>query len=551
MRGIYLLAALLALLPIVVGAPTYRPCDLQSDGSCKCTASYCDNVEPIGLLTLGPHQAVLYSSAKSGARLKCTVVTFNTTSRARVVSPAQRYTVLISPQKRYQRVVGIGGAFTDASSLLYDSLPAPLRASFMESYFGEGGIEYSLGRVPVASSDFSMGEYSYCDTPGDYDMKTFSVDVDNKSKLPFIQAAQAAARAPLRLFSSNWSPPAWLKTSGRRTGGKMLGTPGDQNHKALALYLARFVEEYARRNITLWAMTPQNEPAAPELYGWDSCHFEPEGMRDFIKMDLGPTLQQRRINITLLTADDQKGGLDSWRAAIYNDPAAARFVGGLAFHWYDTVYNLFPKFDAIARARAALPEAVLLASEACTGSYFIDAGPRVGDWFRGEAYGVDILGDLRAGASGWCDWNLMLDRKGGPNHAGNIVDAPLVTDGEMPVSGAPPTPNTVFFKSPMFYHLGHFAKFVRPESVRIDAAVTPSSDSAASGTGASAGADPLVDVVAFSVPATASEPASAVVVILNKNDSPASVEVAYPRQGTVWVQVEAHSIHPMVIPIPV
>merc|ERR1719446_398931 len=50
-------------------------------------------------------------------------------------------------------------------------------------------------------------------------------------------------------------------------------------------------------------------------------------------------------------------------------------------------------------------------------------------WTRGERYGHDILADLNNWAHGWVDWNLLLDREGGPNHLGNKCDAPIVHSG--------------------------------------------------------------------------------------------------------------------------
>lgn len=48
--------------------------------------------------------------------------------------------------------------------------------------------------------------------------------------------------------------------------------------------------------------------------------------------------------------------------------------------------------------------------------------------------------------SGWTDWNLVLDLEGGPNWVKNFVDSPVIVDGS----------KDVFYKQPMFYHLGHF-----------------------------------------------------------------------------------------------
>lgn len=48
--------------------------------------------------------------------------------------------------------------------------------------------------------------------------------------------------------------------------------------------------------------------------------------------------------------------------------------------------------------------------------------------------------------TGWTDWNLALDLEGGPNWSKNYVDSPIIVDGS----------RGVFYKQPMFYHMGHF-----------------------------------------------------------------------------------------------
>jgi glucosylceramidase len=70
-----------------------------------------------------------------------------------------------------------------------------------------------------------------------------------------------------------------------------------------------------------------------------------------------------------------------------------------------------------------------------------------------QTYAQDILGDLNNFAVGWTDWNIVLDMKGGPNWAGNVVDAPIIAEAE---SG------DTFYKQPMYYYLGHFTKFLPP-----------------------------------------------------------------------------------------
>ena len=60
--------------------------------------------------------------------------------------------------------------------------------------------------------------------------------------------------------------------------------------------------------------------------------------------------------------------------------------------------------------------------------------------------------------TGWIDWNLALDPKGGPNWANNFVDAAIIVNS---------TANE-FLKQPMFYAMGHFSKFIPENSVRVD-----------------------------------------------------------------------------------
>jgi len=60
---------------------------------------------------------------------------------------------------------------------------------------------------------------------------------------------------------------------------------------------------------------------------------------------------------------------------------------------------------------------------------------------------------------GWTDWNAFLSEKGGPNWAGNVVDAPIILDTEG---------GDAFYKNPMYYALSHLSMFVPPGSVRIE-----------------------------------------------------------------------------------
>ena len=51
----------------------------------------------------------------------------------------------------------------------------------------------------------------------------------------------------------------------------------------------------------------------------------------------------------------------------------------------------------------------------------------------------------------------MLDETGGPNHVGNLCDAPIIAD---------TTTDTLHYNS-SYYYIGHFSKYIKPGATRI------------------------------------------------------------------------------------
>lgn len=69
----------------------------------------------------------------------------------------------------------------------------------------------------------------------------------------------------------------------------------------------------------------------------------------------------------------------------------------------------------------------------------------------------DMIGSMNHWVTGWIDWNIALDFRGGPNHASNFCGAPVLVDGES---------QTVFYTS-LYYAMCHFSRFIRPGAERI------------------------------------------------------------------------------------
>jgi glucosylceramidase len=247
-----------------------------------------------------------------------------------------------------------------------------------------------------------------------------------------------------KLVASPWSPPAWMKTNRSMIHGGALRA---DCRGAWADYFVRFVKAmHDEERIAVWALTVQNEPDAAQP--WESCEFSPWAELDFVANSLGPALERARLSqVKLFGWDHNRDGLPERASAMLGDPRSAKYLAGLAVHWYGR-----EAFAATSSVLSQFPEKQILLTEAC-----VEGGAHAGEWAPAERYARNIIGDLRSGVCGFIDWNIALDMHGGPNHAGNLCHAPVLVDA---ASGE------VHFQ-PSFHYIAHFSKFVRPGARRL------------------------------------------------------------------------------------
>lgn len=182
-------------------------------------------------------------------------------------------------------------------------------------------------------------------------------------------------------------------------------------------------------------------------------------------------------HVKILAGDDQRYLFPWW----FQDMQAAskiaiEYLYGFAVHFYA---DIIVSPELLDETKRQFPEKIIINTEACYGTLGIDVqGPILGSWDRAQSYILSLIEvilhiwkycgiytytlifkqDFEHSASGWIDWNLVLDPTGGPNYAQNYVDAPIivnVTSGEI-------------YKQPMFYGIGHFSRFITEGSIRID-----------------------------------------------------------------------------------
>lgn len=385
------------------------------------------------------------------------------------------YKITLQPTDTFQTITGFGGSFTEASAWLLNQLSNANRQKVLQAYFGEDGARYSLTRTHINSCDFSLSNYAYANTPGDDSLRTFSIQEDMDDIVPMIQEAMAISKDGFKIIASPWTAPPWMKDNNDWKGGKLL----PQYRASWALYFAKYIQAYAAQGIPIWSVTVENEPLGNDN-NWESMHYTPEEMTTFVRDYLGPTLEQQQLGHVKILGYDQNRGeeLEKWAASMYQDTAAARYFAGTAIHWYASTYDYFPA--SLQYTHSLAPGKHIINTEACVDAevpvwkddswyWKAEATDWGWDWAPADQkylhpkyvpvfrYANDIIGCLNNHVDGWVDWNMVLDRQGGPNWFKNWCTAPVIVD---------PQADEVYF-TPLYYTMAHFSKFIRPGARRI------------------------------------------------------------------------------------
>jgi glucosylceramidase len=367
--------------------------------------------------------------------------------------------VFVDTRRSFQEVFGFGGAITDAAAETYAKLTPGQQQAFLSAYFDpKQGLGYSVLRTTIHSSDFSSGSYTYV-KEGDRSLASFSIEHDMQYRVPLLRQSLAAAKAKgieLRVFASPWSAPAWMKTNNDMLHG---GSLRPEYRDTWAQYMVRFVKAYEKAGVPIWGLSIQNEPMAKQT--WESMIYTAEDETRFLGDHLGPALKAAGLQDKKVIVWDHNRDLLPQRAAhILSDKKARPYIWGVGYHWYETWAKGLPMHRNLAAVHEAYPELPLLLTESSIEKF---DPAQLQSWANGERYGSEILADLNAGSSGWVDWNMLLDSRGGPNHVGNYCFALLHAsdDGQL-------------ITTPSYAYMGHFTRYIRPKARRVSATASRS-----------------------------------------------------------------------------
>lgn len=113
---------------------------------------------------------------------------------------------------------------------------------------------------------------------------------------------------------------------------------------------------------------------------------------------------------------------------------------------------------------------------------------------------------------------MALDTQGGPTWAENFVDAPIIVNAT----------SQEYYKQPIFYVMGHFSKFLVPNSVRLGQVVQSKEEDA-------------VLLTVFERP-----DGGTVLTVLNKNKHSTILQAHDPRNGYFDLNVKAESLQTLI-----
>ena len=410
--------------------------------------------------------------------------------------------VRVIPRKPYQTIDGFGGCFNELGWVALNKATASDRTLVLSQLFSDDGCAFTLGRIPIGASDFSLDGYSLDDTPGDLELRNFSIARDQNHLIPFIKAAMTV-RPSLQCWGSAWSPPAWMKTNNNYSKGSLRWEPAILS--SYATYLARWVGAYRDDGINVYAVFTQNEPNI--LSAYPSCLWTGSQLREFVADYLGPVLRDRKTNVELwlgtLNGDNPNDGdnANDRLVTVMEDPKASAFITGISFQ-YDS-RNL------TGSASELYPGKKLMQSET-------ECNRGDNSWADAERlYGL-MKRFFENGAGSYFAWNMVLNETGMSTWKWrqNALITVDQTTGKVTFNGE-------------YYVMRHFSQYVKPGAKRV---LT---------TG------PWGDKIAFTNP-----DGSTVIVIGNSARQPQPVTLAIAGRAdgdTLKATLPAHSINTFVV----
>jgi glucosylceramidase len=347
--------------------------------------------------------------------------------------------IAISPEKKFQPMLGFGAAFTDGSCYLFNGLTPENRAELFHALFHPTDMGLNVCRSSIGSSDHSLSVYSFDEGEADPELKRFSIEHDRAYILPMLRQARRV-NPDLFLFSSPWSPPGWMKDNGSMLGGCMRHT----YMPSYANYIVKFLQSYEVEGVPVQAVTVQNEVDADQQGLMPQCFWPQDYEADFVRLHLGPQFERSSVKTKIWIIDHN---YNLWGRAIaeLETPGVHKYTNAVAWHGYTG------KPEWMQRVQAVFPEIEMYWTEGS--SDYNDP-----DYFKWIPWAQNFTAILQNGCRSITGWCFATDERGRPNVGPYPLGGLLTIDSR----------TKEIYHSGQYWAMGHFSRFIRRGAVRIE-----------------------------------------------------------------------------------
>lgn len=349
--------------------------------------------------------------------------------------------VLRITEQKIAVLQGFGGCFNELGYKALCCLREEDRKALMDDLFNEDGCNFSYCRLPVGANDFSLDWYSYDETEGDYSLRDFSVERDEKTLLPYVREA-LSRRKDLLLFASPWSPPTWLKTNGKYNGGRL--KTDKRSQKTYAKYLSAYLSEYEKRGVHIHFLHPQNEVTADQSF--PSCLYTGEEFKNFVAGYLCAEISRNNPGTQIWLGTINSQSFEDYAFRFFEDKKLSRKIGGIGYQWIGK--------ESVCKTRASFPRVPIVQTESECGD-----GENT---FAFAEYIFSLMQHyLTNGAEAYVYWNMILGSD--PHSTWDWAQNSLITVDEN---------SRTWRKNPEYWLMKHFSAFLHrgDETVRCTGA---------------------------------------------------------------------------------
>jgi glucuronoarabinoxylan endo-1,4-beta-xylanase len=245
-----------------------------------------------------------------------------------------------------------------------------------------------------------------------------------------------------KLFTSPWSPPAYMKDNNNEIQGKLK----KESYRDYANYLANYVIEYKNRfGIDVYAISIQNEPDWKPTY--ESCEFTSEDFIDFLVNHMGPVWEEKGLTTKIIVGESLSFN-EKLLVPILNNPLARKYVDIVGVHLYaDPTAKPFPVSKSFGKT-------IWMTESSGKIDNFVDNSIDSALNFIKIVHDDLVITEVNA----WLFWWMS-------NLVETSVHFVYINKEE----------NRIVKKN-NGYVFGHYSRFIRPDFERVDATANPAND---------------------------------------------------------------------------